>query len=240
MTCTVPPCASVWCTREVEAARRALSSVVPSSGQLPFATCARPHGGHWYAGWSTPSCDEQQLDAAVGGGLERLLPARRGAAVLAGLLAPALEQLLARARAHHASSTGVAASSSCGASACASAVAQPSETALHLVREHLLELGAHLLRADEHDARAARLAHAARRASRRHAASAARRSRRCGARSAPATSRPGRAGPARPSISSAISTSCPPRSRKTWPRSRPTAATSTPSPGRRARASGAR
>src|SRR5581483_2638514 len=36
---------------------------------------------------------EQQLDAAVGGRLERLGPAGRGASVAAGLLLPALERL---------------------------------------------------------------------------------------------------------------------------------------------------
>ena len=37
---------------------------------------------------------EQELDAAVGRGLQRLLPAGRGAAVPRGLLPPAREQLL--------------------------------------------------------------------------------------------------------------------------------------------------
>ena len=172
--------------------------------------------------------DEEQLDTSVGGSLERLLPARGRAAVLAGLLAPALEQrllALAPPLVEHAAAPPRAA-----ASVGVRLRRRPAGEAVpRFLREQLLELGADLLRADEHDRHAAQPAA-------RSASSVSATSRRCcstrfsmwrsyrACDQPPWSCRPGTS-----VLSSAISTSGAPRSRNTSPRSRPTAATSAPS-----------
>ena len=146
----MPPCASVWCTARSTPFSR-LSSVVPSSGQLPFGRLRAAALRALIRRLVDAVLHEQQLDAAVRSCLERLLPARRRAAVLARLLAPALEQplfalrppllehrprgleqLRARRRAPPPSPSR-------------------ARRLLRLVREHLLEVGAHVVGADEHD-----------------------------------------------------------------------------------------
>src|SRR6266540_2398335 len=103
--------------------------------------------------------DEQHVHAPVRRGLQRLLPAGRRAAVLAGLLAPALEQLLFPSRpplrehgTHRLEELRRVRVRLGGPPA--------DDARLHLVGEDGLEVGADVLGPDEDDAGAAELAHA--------------------------------------------------------------------------------
>ncbi len=226
-TCTVPPCASVLCTARSTPFSR-LTIVVPSSGQLPSVVCARPHFGHSYAGRSTPSwtrSNSTRPSEAASSVCSQPAAARPFFPASSRQRASSASSRLR----HHSSSTGRTASSSCVPVGMRFRRRPACEAVSSVLRQQLLELGADVVCADEHDRHAAQPPHA--------------RVERVGDLAqmllddvldvplvpTPATSRPGRGGRERPSLSSAISTRAPPRSRNTSPRSRPTAATSAPS-----------
>ena len=68
--------------------RRVAPIWVPSSGQAPPSILTRPQAGHCQASSVDAFLEEQQLDAAVGGRLERPAPAGSSAGVATGLLLP--------------------------------------------------------------------------------------------------------------------------------------------------------
>src|SRR6266540_3675767 len=92
---------------------------------------------------------EQRLDAGVRGGLERLLPARGGAAA-----APDLLSLLVRARFLEQRQRD---RKQVGRRGVGLGARPADDRLLHLLREHALELGSRLLRGDDDDPRRAQL-----------------------------------------------------------------------------------
>jgi hypothetical protein len=102
--------------------------------------------------------DEEQFDTAVGGSLERLLPTGRRAPIPARLFAPAVEQLrllAAPPAVDHRTSR-----LEDPRRICMRLGSRPADEArLHFVRKESLEVRAHVIRADEDDARAAEGAH---------------------------------------------------------------------------------
>src|SRR4051794_40670430 len=95
--------------------------------------------------------DEQQLDAAVGRGLERLLPADRRAGVLRRELAPALDGV-DLAGCPPSVDDGLRSSEDLRRRRVRLGARPADQARAHLAREAVLELGAAVLRADEDDA----------------------------------------------------------------------------------------
>ena len=183
--------------------------------------------------------EEQQVDTAVGGRLERRAPAGGCAGVAAGLLLPALDGLgllLAAPRLEQ----RLDELEQVGRRRVGVGARPPDDRLARLVREHVLELRARLLGGDDDQPRPAQPAQIARRRARRPPSGGRGRASRCAAGSATATSRPGRGGPA----SRRAGRRSPRAGRRAdgrgRPRSRPTKMTSAPSPRPTSETSGAR
>ena len=196
----------------VAAVRRLLERRCRRAGTCRRRREARPHFGHDPGRrGSRRSLDEQHVDAAVRRRFERLLPARRRRG-RRGRAPPASARARSCSRGR-APRRGAAARPRAARSARRAPRRSPSRRRLAgLGRERALDLAAQLLRRDDHDLQAAAPARAACRSRRRPSSGAAARAARCAAGSAPATSRPGRAGPALLGLV-AISSSRPPRRR---------------------------
>ena len=152
---TAPPWASVRCTARSSAVVARLHRASRRAGTRRSASGARPHDGHSYACAVDALLEQQQLDAAVGRRLERLLPARRGTAAPAGLLLPALERAPSPRRAAPARGTAARARAARSASRSPRLRSTPTNAFCVSCASMSANVGARLLRPDDDD-RAAR------------------------------------------------------------------------------------